>query len=107
MKERAKCETLRGWLKANLGHGCLAPCTGTDFRALDAAVQIVELYAYSPSKDLQKAFGIVVSKMQSSTRELAFHSIAHCLDWHIRRGFWMDAGLDIEEVRNFRRCKFE
>lgn len=62
------CKTIAKWLKANLGPRCLAPMTGTDSRALDAAVQIVELWAYDRSRDLELAFGLVVQRMQPKCR---------------------------------------
>ena len=43
MKQKPKCETLLPWLKANLGKHCLGPLTGTDAKALAAAVQTIEL----------------------------------------------------------------
>jgi len=92
------------WLKANLGKNCLAPMTGTDSRALAAAVQTVELYAYHEDAGILEAFGRLVKCMQPSTRELAFHAIAHVLDWPDRRRVWMEA--DLPEFQP-RRCAFE
>lgn len=101
------CRELRKWLKANLGPKCLAPLTSTDSKALDAAVHIVELYAFSnPEHEapLIQAFGIVVSCMQPSTMELAYHSIAHVLEWRSRSDIWAKAGLPKIPVR---RCLHE
>ena len=44
-KQKAVCESIWGWLAANLGKRCAAGLTGTDARALMAAVQIVELWS--------------------------------------------------------------
>lgn len=94
MKEKPKCETLLPWLRANLGNKCLAPLTGTDARALAAAVQIVELYAYHPDPELLKAFGTVVKQMQRKTWHLAFHAVAHVMDWNYRDVVWWGCGLE-------------
>ena len=99
MKNKPKCETVLPWLKANLGQRCLVALTNTDALALASAVQIVELYAYTQEPALAKAFGIVVRQMQDSTMELAYHAIAHSLDWHDRSRLWFAAGLDPIMVR--------
>ena len=104
MKSKPKCETLYPWLRSNLGDRCLAPLTGTDARALDAAVQIVELYCFCAHPEVAQAFGAVVSQMQRSTRELAYHAIAHPMDWCHRSELWAEAGLDPIPVR---KCSFE
>ena len=81
------------WLKANLGPRCLAALTNTDAKALAAAVQIIELYAYDQSTSTLVAFQLVVSRMQPSTQELAYHAIAHILDWPDRARIWAACGL--------------
>ena len=65
------CQTLPEWLRSNLGPRCLAPLTGTDSKALAAAVQIVELYAYQSRAEVLEAFGLVVMQMQESCWPLA------------------------------------
>lgn len=99
------CQDLRRWLKANLGQKCLAPLTGTDAKALDAAVHIIELWCYSESPELLQAFAIVVRAMQRSTQELAYHAIAKCSEWHYRERLWREAGL--EPLERVRVCAFE
>lgn len=94
MKEKPKSVTVGPWLKANLGKTCLAPLTGTDYRALQAAVQIIELYAYDPDSSLLVAFAQVVGRMQEKTRSLAFHAIAHVMDWSDRWRLWRMAGFE-------------
>jgi hypothetical protein len=92
MKQKPVCETVFPWLKANLGH-CLGGLTGADYRALQAAVQIINLYAYTGGGDAIRAFGLVVGQMQEKERELAYHAIAHVLDWGDRGKIWLRAGL--------------
>ena len=104
MRNKPKCETLGPWLKANLGKNCLAPTTNIDALALASVAQIVELFAYTQEPEVVKAFGIVVRQMQASTRELAYHSIAHSLDWRDRDRIWAAAGLDPIAVR---KCAYE
>ncbi len=92
-------------LNANLGPRCLAPLTGTDTRALLAAVQVVELYSYCRgNQDVALAFGAVVRQMQDSTKELAYHSVAHVMEWSDRAELWALAELDPISVQ---RCAFE
>lgn len=88
--KRAKpaCVTLLPWLWDNLGRAALAPLTGTDMRALRAAVQIIELYAYDRSTHALYAFGQVVLRMQPGQRYMAFHAIAHVMDWSDRADLW-------------------
>lgn len=82
------------WLKANLGPRCLAPLCGTDSRALQAAVQIIELYSYHGDPEVLKAFECVVrSSMQPHTMELAYHCIAHVMNWEDRSRLWHKVGL--------------
>lgn len=62
-----------------------------------AAVQIVELWNFAdegPSRALPQAFASCVGCMQPSTREFAFHAIAHVADWHTRDQLWDLAGLE-------------
>jgi hypothetical protein len=105
MKKKPVCETLLPWLKANLGPKCLAPLTGTDARALAAAVHIIELYAVEGNPRALAAFGACAYCMQRSTRELAYHAIAHVLDWSDREKIWKLAYL--EPIENPRECVFE
>lgn len=103
-KPKPPCETIGPWLTDNLGN-CLAPLTGSDARALRAAVQIIDQYSYDPSPEVLKAFGLVVGRMQETTSELAYHAIAHILNWEDRPRLWALAGLS--PIPNPRRCKFE
>lgn len=100
----AACNELPDWLKANLGATCLAPLTGTDHKALAAAVQIIELYSYHEHSSVLEAFAAIVRCMQQSTWHLAYHAIAHVMDWGDRSRVWDKAGLPII---NAGRCKHE
>jgi hypothetical protein len=93
MKAKPHCETVMPWLKANLGKHCLAPLTGTDFRALQAAVQIIELSAYDDSPEVIEAFAKIVRRMQPKCQGLAYYAIAYVLDWGDRSRIWRQAGL--------------
>jgi len=103
-KIKPPCETLPTWLKDNLGKHCLAPLTGTDAKALAAAVQLIELYSYERRPSVLEAFALTVLCMQSTTQELAYHAIAHVMDWSDRAPIWLQAGLP---KFNPRRCAFE
>lgn len=104
MSAKPKCATLLPWLKANLGKHCLGPLTGTDYRALAAAVQIIDLYAETRDRSIIEAFAIAVLCMQSGTQELAYHAIAHVMDWPDRAEIWNSAGLPTFTPR---RCAYE
>lgn len=98
-----RCEGLAKWLTLNgLSLGSL---TGTDWRALDAAAHIIELYAVSGDEEALTAFRSVVLCMQPTTREFAFHAIAQCLDWSDREVIWHRAGLP--PLAAWTRCKGE
>ena len=88
------CITVLPWLRANLGKHCLAPMTSTDLYALRAAVQCVELFAYTGSQSALAAFAGCVNQMQPGTRRLAYHAIAHVMDWGHRAELWQRAQLD-------------
>lgn len=87
-----ECVDLLRWLEANLGD-VLGALTGTDARALDAAVHVVELYSYDRRPEVAEAFGLIVGRMQPSTRYLAFHAIAKVMEWETREELWALAGL--------------
>lgn len=91
------CQSINGWLKANLGKGCLAPLTGSDHAALEAAVHIADAMCYADSSQmphLYRAFREVVLTMQEKCRYLAYHGIAHVRDWSDRMTTWQAAGLE-------------
>jgi hypothetical protein len=98
-------QTVASWLKSNLGKTALAATTGTDYKALLAAVQIIELYSYDRDPSLLGAFGHVVRRMQPSQYSLAYHAIAHVMDWSDRFRVWQGAGLPTDI--KVRRCAFE
>ena len=103
-KSKPCCAALLPWLRANLGNGCTAPLTGTDAKALTAAVHIIELYSYHRQQTVLEAFGRIVECMQPHTQSLAYHAIAHVMDWGDRAEVWTLAGLP-EFVPS--RCAFE
>lgn len=98
------CQTLPKWLKTNLGPRCLASLTGTDTKALAAAVQIIELYAYQPKQEVLDAFRAVVVQMQRSCWLFAYHAIAHIMEWDDREKLWSAAKLPAIEAG---LCRYE
>lgn len=98
-------QTVLPWLRNNLGKDCTSPLTGTDWRALAAATHVVELYSYCPNDQTARAFGDCVRQMQRSTRRLAYHAIAHVMDWSDRPTLWSRAGL--ESIPEAGRCSYE
>jgi hypothetical protein len=90
------CKTVLPWLKANLGPRCLGCLTGQSGRALAAAVQLIDLYSscdYRAEPHVLVAFRNVVETMAAPERELAYHAIAHVLDWSDRDKIWHLANL--------------
>lgn len=98
MNRRPKpaCAALPIWLREN-GFN-LGALTGTDAKALAAAIHIIELYAYTGDEGLLHAFGVVVLQMQPTTRRFAYHAIAHVMDWPDRARLWRRAGLPEADV---------
>jgi hypothetical protein len=94
-RRKASCDELLKWFKdnPNLPGLSLGALTGTDHRALAAAVHLLELYAGGGNTNTLDAFRIVVNQMQPSTRVFAFHAIAFLLDWSDRSRIWHEAGL--------------
>jgi hypothetical protein len=107
MKSSPPSVTIFAWLKANLGPKCLGGLTSTDTKALQAAVQIIELYAYDGNDQIMPAFNAVVRRMQPSSQYLAYHAIAHVMDWPHRREIWLKSNLPPLVVNWPSRCKFE
>lgn len=87
--------TLLPWLRKILGKGSLAPLTSGDTEALHAAASLVPLIGYNHPvpQDIVSAFTACVHRMQPHTRHLAYHSIAHTLDWPDRDRIWNMTGL--------------
>ena len=93
-KAKPHCEALVTFLRLNLGgRGALAALTGTDWKALDAAVHILTLYCYGGDESTLVAFRLVVMKMQPKSMEMAYHAIAYLMDWDNRAELWLRAGL--------------
>jgi hypothetical protein len=95
--------TVFPWLRINLGDSFYL--TATDRRALRAAIEIIDLFAHIRSPGLIEAFGTIVKQMHPSSQELAYHAIAHSMDWQHRAQVWAVAGLPA--LPNPRLCKCE
>jgi hypothetical protein len=106
-KPKPTCAEARDWLKLNLGSKALAPLTGTDFRALDAAAHIIELWAVSGEDRVLEAYRAVVLEMQPSTRFFAFHVVAYCCEWSTRAKVWAIADLPADDLIGIPRCEGE
>jgi len=94
------------WLATELGLSVLEPMTETDWRALLAAVQIVELWRDGRQPHVAQAFKLVVIEMHQHLRRLAYHAIAHVMDWSHREELWRSAGLP-EVTHTYGRCRNE
>lgn len=104
MKSKPVCAEIIPWLSSNLGARSLAGLTGTDTKALYAAVHIIELYSYDGDPSVVEAFAKVVLRMQPSSWSFAYHSVAMIMNWSDRARLWAEAGLpDI----NAGKCKYE
>lgn len=92
--QKTPAQTIGPWLRAN-GQN-LGALTGQDWAALRAAAECMGLYARCDSHaeaNALVAFKSCVLSMQPSTRYLAFHAIAHLLDWGDRAVIWSRCGL--------------
>jgi hypothetical protein len=98
--------TVLKWLRDN-GHK-LGGLTSQDARALLASVQIVPLWGpyERNAEQIAAAWGACVREMQPSTRQFAFHAVAHVANWDDRFKLWRAAGFD-ELPSPCYRCKFE
>jgi hypothetical protein len=105
MNQMNQCEGILDWLASNLGPECLGGLTGTDTRALFAAVQIIELFAYDRYPSNLAAFGSVVRLMQTKNLYLAYHAIAKVMDWSDRQKIWASTSLDRNS--HWPVCSFE
>ena len=103
-REPATCEGLVKWITDNLGVRALAPLTGTDNKALAAAVHILELWGMGDDRLLQ-ALRIVVLEMQPSTRYFAYHAVAYLAEWETRDRVWRSAGLSFDDLVRAPRCR--
>lgn len=74
---------------SRLRKGCLAPVTGTDYRALSAFVACLELYSFAdhPSQVLS-AMRLVLGEMQPSVRWIARELIPFVREWEDRDRLW-------------------
>jgi hypothetical protein len=90
-RPKADCDALIVWLKGNLPRGSLGALTGTDSKALAAAVHVLRLYAYTDDLRVLGAFRLIVEQM--ATREFAYHAIAYVSEWENREAWWALAGL--------------
>ncbi len=85
--------TIKPWLRAQLGKSCFAGLCSGELDALCAAIHVIGIYAYRPLPSLLEAFAHVVLTMQEHNRFLAYHAIAHVMDWPDRARLWHLAGL--------------
>ena len=102
--QKTPAQTIGPWLKAN--GMSLGGLTGQDWSALRAAAEIMGLYARCDSITeplALSAFRSVVCAMQPKERHLAYHAIAHALDWHNRAELWERAGL--KPLDHIPRCQ--
>ncbi len=102
------CQSVVAFLQGNLGKRCFAPFTSQDSAAFDAAVHLLVLFNrcdgdYEPV--VLTAFRNAVACMQPNCRHLAYHAIAHMMDWHARGQVWSRAGLPPLDRRTI--CAFE
>lgn len=106
-KPKPLSEQVLEFLRGNLGKHCLAPLTGTDYRALMAAAHLMEAYSGDGHPCYLEAFRLTVQRMQPKCWYFAYHTIAKALDWGDRMDLWMKAGLPTEPLENTPRCEFE
>lgn len=106
MTTKPHAATIIKWLRDNdQSLGCL---TGGSSKALLAAVQIIGAYSYCDSEAeplLLSAFRSVVMTMPPNQRHLAYHSIAHVLNWSDREKLWTRA--ELPPLEHVGRCKYE
>jgi len=86
-RENERCREARKWMHYNYGKSCLAPLTGTDWRAFDALVHAWDLWTYTREESALDACVALLQCMQRSTRELGIALIPYAADWSDERKF--------------------
>lgn len=84
-RENERCYDACKWMNANYGKHCLAPLTGTDWRAFKALVHAWELWSYTRSQDALDACVSLLKNMQVKTRNLGVALIPFAADWSDER----------------------
>lgn len=97
-------QSILTWLRANLGPRHLAPLTSTDTAALRAIAQVAQVAAFTRLSDITPSLLPLIKLMQSHTQHLAYHAIAHSLDWSDRDRVWTACGFT---ERPLSVCAFE
>lgn len=103
-KQKQPAETVTTWLRANLGPRSLAPLTTTDAAALRAVAQVAAAGAFTGLDAVMPSLAPLIHLMQPHTQHLAYHAIAHSLDWSDRDAVWTACGFT---ERPLSRCAFE
>lgn len=107
MRQEATVTSVMKWLRLNIGRAPLAALTGTDTRALGAAIHIIELYVRSGDDDLLDALRVVVLKMQPKCYHIVYHVPAYFQEWETRDRVWVHAGLPIDALAPCSVCQGE
>lgn len=80
-RENERCRDACKWMQANYGRACLAPLTGTDWRAFKALVHAWELWTYTRTPAAFDACVMLLRCMQRSTRDLGVALVPFAADW--------------------------
>ena len=100
-RENARCHDAQKWMHSNYGKHCLAPLTGTDWRAFNALVHAWDLWTYTRKDEAFAACVSLLRCMQASTRDLGVALVPHAADWsdeeYVRRFLSGSHGLVREQ----------
>ncbi len=80
---------------SRLFDGCMAPLTGTDYRALEAFAACLKLSSYCDRPEQAiRAMRIVLGEMQPSVRWIARELIPFAKEWNDRERMWPRLALN-------------
>lgn len=80
-REQPRCKDAVSWMRGNYGRGCLAPLTGTDWRAWRALVHVWDLWVYTESERVLGAALELLHQMQHQTRDHALAVVPFAGNW--------------------------
>jgi hypothetical protein len=95
------CKTAQKWVRERLGKSVFAPFTGQDFRAFQAFVHLLDLYACSDAAGREHALLAMrscIAAMQPKTRWVAKGTIPHVLDWGDEERIWSKLEQKLDPV---------
>lgn len=87
-KPKASTKVASDFVRGHLGKGAFAPLTGTDWRAWNAFVYLLELWGVSRDPRSVDAMRATLACAQTSVMDVFIQTIPAMLDWCNVRELW-------------------